>query len=95
MLNLTINQPGTDTSSGSLATQSIATYPSLATSAATAQPSYNIKIVSIGGSVIISATSSTATWQSNITSLLPGTYIITVVNNSDRKLVGRTTFVKL
>ena len=56
---------------------------------------YNIKIVNISGSVIKTATSSGDTWQENITGLMPGTYIITVTNNSNNKLIGRSTFVKM
>jgi hypothetical protein len=45
--------------------------------------------------VIRSATSSSATWQGNVTSLSPGTYVVEVVNNSNSQTVGRSTFIKL
>jgi hypothetical protein len=95
MIHLTINQSGLSSSPNSTTSQNAGSYPSLEASSAPAKPLYSIKIVSIGGSVIKTATSSTATWQGNITSLLPGTYIITVMNDSDKKMVGRSTFVKL
>ena len=57
--------------------------------------SYDIKIINITGSVIKSETSANASWQSNVSSLSPGTYVIQVVNNKDKSLVGRGTFVKM
>jgi len=61
----------------------------------TSAQSYAIKIVSINGSVVKSATSSQPTWQDDVGTLMPGTYIIQVVNNADKSLVGKTTFVKI
>jgi hypothetical protein len=58
-------------------------------------PSYNIKVISITGTVVSTTTSSQPIWQSNISNLLPGTYIIQVVNNKDKTLVGKGTFVKM
>jgi len=60
----------------------------------TSNQSYAIKIVSINGSVVKSATSSQPTWQDDVGTLTPGTYIIQVVNNTDKSVVGKTTFVK-
>jgi hypothetical protein len=57
--------------------------------------SYGIKIINITGAVIRSVTSSSADWHDNVSNLVPGTYIIQVVNNSDNSIVGKTTFVKL
>jgi len=91
-INLTINQAGNSSSNNTLTTQSTGPFLSLA---ANTNPLYSINIVNTSGAIIKTATSSTATWQSNIVSLLPGTYIITVINNNDKKLVGRSTFVKL
>ena len=56
---------------------------------------YAIKIFNVFGAVVKSATSSQPGWQDDITTLLPGTYIIQVLNNTDKSLVGRTTFVKM
>jgi len=94
LINLTIDQPAANSSLNSFTTQSIGTAPLLTANTGNAAL-YNIKIVSISGMVIKTATSATTTWQNNVGSLLPGTYIITVFNNTDRKLVGRRTFIKL
>lgn len=91
-INLTINQAGNGSSTSTLATQSAGPFLSLA---ATTNTLYSINIVSTSGAIIKTGMSSTTTWQANIVSLLPGTYIITVINNNDKKLVGRSTFVKL
>ena len=56
---------------------------------------YTIKIVNVSGSVIQTASSSSTAWQSNVSSLLPGTYIVQVLSSASNKLVGKTTFVKL
>ncbi len=58
-------------------------------------PSYAIKIISISGTVVKTANSSQTDWQDNVSTLLPGTYIIQVINNNDKTLVGKTTFVKI
>lgn len=57
--------------------------------------SYDIRIFNITGAVVRSATSSSAAWQDNVSNLAPGTYIIQVINNSDKSEVGKSTFVKL
>lgn len=57
--------------------------------------SYAIKIVNVSGNVVKSAISSQPSWQDDIGTLLPGTYIIQVLNNTDKSLVGKTTFVKM
>ncbi len=57
--------------------------------------SYAIKIVNITGSVVKSANSSQPSWQDDVGTLQPGTYIIQVVNNNDKTVVGKTTFVKM
>jgi hypothetical protein len=56
---------------------------------------YDIKIINIAGLVIKSETSANANWQSNVSTLTPGTYIIRVVNDKDKSLVGEGTFVKM
>ena len=56
--------------------------------------SYNIRIINIKGSVVKSATSSQPTWQDNVVGLTPGTYMIQVLNNTDKKVVGETRFIK-
>jgi len=57
--------------------------------------SYAIRIISTSGRVIQSATATQASWHGDVSSLLPGTYIMQVVDNKDKSVVGRSTFVKL
>ncbi|MDR3693254.1 hypothetical protein [Mucilaginibacter sp.] len=92
MINIAINQGSNNNSASTLTTQSTSSFLSLA---ANTNLSYSINIVSISGGIIKTVTSSAAIWQGDIVNLLPGTYIITVINNNDKKLVGRSTFVKL
>jgi hypothetical protein len=56
---------------------------------------YNIRIVNSVGKVVKTITSAQAQWQDNVSSLIPGTYIIEVTNNADKTLVGKGQFVKL
>jgi sugar lactone lactonase YvrE len=56
---------------------------------------YGIKIVSNTGALIKSATTTQQNWQTDISALMPGTYIIQVVNNENKSVVGKGTFVKL
>jgi hypothetical protein len=90
MINLMINQ--NNNTGNNLVEQSTV---ALAASTNTGTTSYSIKIVNISGTTIKSAVSSTGSWQDNVSALSAGTYIITVVDNSSNKLVGRSTFVKL
>ncbi len=75
--------------------QTLATTPGLVSTTSGSTSSYDIKIISITGAVIKSATSASTNWQGSVSGLAPGTYIIQVINNSDKSLVGRNTFVKL
>jgi len=95
IVNLAINHTGANGYTNPVSGQS--KFPPLlsAPGESTVSTVYNIKIVNISGSVIKTATSSGDTWQENITGLMPGTYIITVTNNSNNKLIGRSTFVKM
>jgi trimeric autotransporter adhesin len=93
VLNLAINQNSGNQSPGLSALQKLSLTPGIIPSAG--NPSFGIKIISTTGSVIRSANSSQPTWQDNISSLIPGTYIIQVVNNNDNSVVGKSTFVKL
>ncbi|MFI5137487.1 MAG: YDG domain-containing protein [Sphingobacteriales bacterium] len=56
---------------------------------------YGIRIVNTLGSVVQSANTAQVTWQTDVSSLTPGTYILQVVNNYDNSVVGKGTFVKL
>ncbi|MFI5137035.1 MAG: beta strand repeat-containing protein [Sphingobacteriales bacterium] len=93
VINLALDQY----SDGSVAAQpasKIAALNGAANQTATVQ-SFGIKIVNIAGAVVMSAKTSSPTWQDNIGNLLPGTYVIQVVNNNDNKVVGKETFIKL
>jgi trimeric autotransporter adhesin len=65
------------------------------TVAAATPGSYSIKIINVSGAIIQSATSSQQTWQGDVSALQPGTYVLQVLNNKDKSVVGKTTFVKL
>ncbi len=95
VVNLAIHQAGANSVIDPVSTQDKMTTRAQATMTSKDATVYNIKIVNISGSIIKMATSATDTWQQNITGLLPGTYIITVTNNSNNKLVGRSSFVKM
>jgi len=47
------------------------------------------------GSVVKTANLNQSFWQSDVSSLLPGMYFITVLNKADNTVVGQTNFVKL
>jgi hypothetical protein len=47
------------------------------------------------GSVIKTAASSSPQWQSDVTTLVPGTYFIRVIDTSNNTVIGKTAFVKL
>jgi hypothetical protein len=64
-------------------------------SANTNTGSYLIEIVNSSGAVIKTATSTQSLWQTDVSKLTPGTYIIQVVNNADKTVVGKSVFVKL
>ncbi|HAL82916.1 MAG TPA: hypothetical protein DCO83_12310 [Mucilaginibacter sp.] len=56
---------------------------------------YGIRIVNTLGSVVQSANTAQVTWQTDVSSLTTGTYILQVVNNYDNSVIGKGTFVKL
>jgi len=92
MLNLTIGQNNTANSPGLLKTP---LFQSPAAGYAGVNSSYDIKIINITGSVVKESTSSSGKWQSDISRLLPGTYIIQVRDETSTSLVGRAVFVKM
>ena len=67
----------------------------IATSHNTDAASYGITITNSSGAVVKTVKSSQTLLQQNVSGLLPGTYVIQVVNNSDNSLVGKGKFVKL
>jgi len=93
VINLTVNPNSVNLTQGTSSLQSLSLTPGLTGSSS--QQAYDIKIISSTGSVIKSVTSASATWQDNVGNLLPGTYIIQVINNKDKTLVGKGTFVKI
>jgi len=78
--NLSITQPTTNAN---------------ATASATVSTNYTIQIVNNLGVVLKTAQSSSPQWQTDVSSLNPGTYFITVMNSSTNKVVGKSAFVKL
>jgi hypothetical protein len=65
------------------------------TAKAQGNTSYDIVVTNSSGFTIKQATSSQASWQSGVSDLLPGTYLVKVINNKDKSLVGQSKFVKL
>jgi len=57
--------------------------------------SYNIQIANILGIVVVKASANQQTWQTDVSALMPGTYVITVLNNNDNSVVGQATVIKL
>ncbi|HVW94580.1 MAG TPA: DUF2341 domain-containing protein [Mucilaginibacter sp.] len=57
--------------------------------------SYNIIITSSNGTVVKKAASSQSEWQGSVENLLPGSYIVQVVDKQENKVVGKSKFVKL
>jgi hypothetical protein len=56
---------------------------------------YEIRIANIMGSVIKEATITQQNWQTDVTSFMPGTYVIQVINQNNSTVVGQATFIKL
>lgn len=61
----------------------------------TANPVFGIKIVSSNGYVMKTTTTTQQTWQTDVSGLMPGTYFIQVINNNDKSMVGKASFIKL
>jgi len=68
---------------------------SITQATASVNTAYTIEIVNNLGVVLKTAQSSSPQWQTDVSALMPGTYIITVMNNTNNTLVGRSAFVKL
>jgi hypothetical protein len=60
-----------------------------------ANATYSIDITNSSGSKIKTYTSQQTTWQNNTSDLLPGVYIVKVINNADKSIIGTTKFIKL
>jgi hypothetical protein len=57
--------------------------------------SYNITVTNSNGTVVTKASSAQPTWESGVSTLRPGIYVIQVINTRNNSLVGQTKFVKL
>ena len=68
---------------------------SINTALSNSATTYNFTITNNYGLVIKQGTSAQANWQTSVTDLLPGTYVIQVVNNKDKSFVGKSKLVKL
>lgn len=56
---------------------------------------YSIKIINLSGIVIKTGTTNTKTWQTDVSNLLPGTYIVQMIKVNDSSEVGKSAFIKL
>jgi len=78
---------------------SVVSSDALSANSATAQNaetgSYGIKIINLSGIVIKTASINTQNWQTDVSNLMPGTYIVQMIKNGDGSIVGKSTFVKL
>lgn len=89
--------------SGGLVKSNVSLYPNPASSIInltiaqgfSAPATYLILITNSSGILVKQATSSQPTWQGNVGDLLPGTYVLKVLNNKGQTLVGDAKFVKL
>ncbi|HEY8781217.1 MAG TPA: T9SS type A sorting domain-containing protein [Mucilaginibacter sp.] len=61
----------------------------------TESASYGIKIISLAGVVIKTTTTNSQNWRTDISNLLPGTYIIQMIKNGQGGIAGKGTFIKL
>ena len=93
IINVAINS-GNGMAPAAAALQTSALQQSFAAANPRSASSYAIKIVNMKGVLVRSAISSSASWQDNVSSLTPGTYIVQVIGNGN-KLVGKSTFIKL
>jgi hypothetical protein len=61
----------------------------------TPQATYDIRITNSSGVIIKEVSTTQTQWQTNVSALSPGTYVIQVFNGNDRGLIGKAAFVKL
>ena len=61
----------------------------------TSSLSYNIQITNILGTVVKQSTTNQQTWQTDVGSFMPGTYVVKVINNTNQTVVGEGSFIKL
>ena len=60
-----------------------------------ANSAYSINIINAKGQIVKSTNITQLDWQTSVSNLLPGTYILQVVDSNKNAFIGRTTFVKL
>jgi hypothetical protein len=87
-INLSIIDPAFNLNS--VATQSIG-----ATANITANTVYSIKIVNNTGSIVKIATTTQQDWSYDVSALLPGTYVVQILNNANKSLIATNKFIKL
>ncbi|MGZ3819797.1 MAG: T9SS type A sorting domain-containing protein [Mucilaginibacter sp.] len=56
---------------------------------------YNIRVTNSTGLVVKTALIKQTQWETNVSNLLTGTYLIQVTDNNDNSIVGQTKFIKL
>jgi hypothetical protein len=61
----------------------------------TGNTSYDILVTNSSGLIVKQAISAQLNWQANVADLLPGTYLVKVLDKKDKSLLGQTKFVKL
>ncbi|WP_259068188.1 beta strand repeat-containing protein [Mucilaginibacter sp. X4EP1] len=88
VINLTINRSNQNANGNQLIGINGPSFP-------VGSVSYGIKIMTITGTVVMSNNSTDADWHQNAVSLAPGPYIIQVINNNDKSLIGKSMFVKI
>ena len=59
------------------------------------KPPYTIQITNTSGFLVRQVTSAQPLWQTSVTGLMPGTYIVKVHGSTDNTIIGDTKFVKL
>jgi hypothetical protein len=70
------------------------TYVNVAIVAQANAKSYSIRVTSSTGKVLRTGTINTTLWQTNVTSLMAGTYFIQVINDTNKAVIGSGKFVK-
>ena len=89
--------------SNNLVVNNISVYPNPANSVinigisndAATKHSYTYSITNSSGLIVKQITSQQSNWQLNISGLIPGGYIIKVLNTTDNSIIGNSKFIKL
>ena len=58
-------------------------------------PLYTITITGSAGVAVNKVSVSQNSWQGDISKLTPGTYYVQVINETNKKVIGKTRFIKL